>query len=286
MISIVIPTYNRAYIIQRSLDSVLNQTYRDWECIVVDDYSTDETKEVVAQYIRKDKRFKYIVNNRTKGAQGARNTGILAANGEWTVLLDSDDYIFPTYLEKVVEAAKHTEAKVICCYGQIIEEETARPKEILDTFHAGSIYRDLLKGSAYVTFQFAAKTEILQGIGLLDEQCPSHQELDTHIRLSKENTYKVVPEVLWYYYVGRADTISVNKEKHVAGQIYIMRRHVWAYRRYAYRQFIIRARLLWESLEGQQEIRDKYRRQILTIAPEVVLLLLKRKINMLCKSQD
>lgn len=284
MISIVIPTYNRAYIISRSLDSVQNQTYADWECIVVDDYSTDDTKEVVEQYIQKDKRFRYIVNSRTKGAQGARNTGILDAKGEWVVMLDSDDYIFPTYLEKVADLARHTDAKIICCYGQIIEEDTGQKREMLDRFHSGNIYRDLLNSRAYVTFQCTTATTTLKKIGLLDEQCPSHQELETHIRLSKENLYAVIPEVLWHYYVGRADTISVNREKHVAGQIYIMRKHVWAYRQYAYRKFVARARLLWESLEELPKIRNKYQMQLLAIVPEVILLLLKRKLLKLCKS--
>lgn len=284
MITIVIPTYNRAYIISRSLDSVQKQTFANWECIVVDDHSTDDTKEVVDQYIQKDKRFRYIVNSRTKGAQGARNTGILDAKGEWVVMLDSDDYIFPTYLEKVADVARHTDAKVICCYGQIIEEDTGQKMEMLDRFHSGNIYRDLLNSRAYVTFQCTTTTTTLKKIGLLDEQCPSHQELETHIRLSKENLYAVIPEVLWHYYVGRADTISVNREKHVAGQIYIMRKHVWAYRQYAYRKFVARARLLWESLEELPKIRNKYRMQLLAIVPEVILLLLKRKLLKLCKS--
>ena len=284
MISIVIPTYNRAYIISRSLDSVQKQTFANWECIVVDDHSTDDTKEVVDQYVQKDKRFRYIVNSRTKGAQGARNTGILNAKGEWVVMLDSDDYIFPTYLEKVADVARHTDAKIICCYGQIIEEDTGQKMEMLDRFHSGSIYRDLLNSRAYVTFQCTTATTTLKKIGLLDEQCPSHQELETHIRLSKENLYAVIPEVLWHYYVGRADTISVNREKHVAGQIYIMRKHVWAYRQYAYRKFVARARLLWESLDELPKIRNKYQMQLLAIVPEVILLLLKRKLLKLCKN--
>ena len=128
MISIVIPVYNRAYIIHRSLDSLLNQTYKDWECLIIDDYSSDNTKEIVDKYIQSDNRFVYYMNERTKGAQGARNTGVLKAHGEWVVMFDSDDYMLPTYLETVVKIAEKQKNKVICCYGQIIEEETYQRK--------------------------------------------------------------------------------------------------------------------------------------------------------------
>ena len=71
-ISIIIPTYNRDSIIKSTLDSITAQTYKDWECVVVDDHSTDNTRNVIEEYTVKDCRFKYFVNERKKGAQAGR----------------------------------------------------------------------------------------------------------------------------------------------------------------------------------------------------------------------
>lgn len=100
VVSIIIPTYNRVNLIGETLDSILDQTYENWECIVVDDGSTDKTAALVAKYIGKDKRFRYFNNIYKKGGQGARNTGILHSKGDFIIFLDSDDLLAKTCVEK------------------------------------------------------------------------------------------------------------------------------------------------------------------------------------------
>ena len=90
-VSVIIPTYNRAHLVGRAIKSVLNQTYRDFEIIVVDDGSTDNTKDIIKEFQKKDKRIKYIPYEKNKGGSAARNTGIKAAKGEYIAFLDSDD---------------------------------------------------------------------------------------------------------------------------------------------------------------------------------------------------
>jgi glycosyltransferase involved in cell wall biosynthesis len=92
--SVIIPAYNRARFLPECLDSVLAQTFTDWECIVVDDGSTDGTRELVAEYVRRDARFRYHWQENA-GASAARNAGIALATGEWIVFLDSDDRLLP-----------------------------------------------------------------------------------------------------------------------------------------------------------------------------------------------
>jgi glycosyltransferase involved in cell wall biosynthesis len=99
--SIIIPTYNRAELIQPTLDSVLSQTYEVWECIVVDDGSTDHTAEVIRSYTEKDERFRYIYQNNAERS-AARNTGIRHAKGEWICFLDSDDLYEQNYLSELI----------------------------------------------------------------------------------------------------------------------------------------------------------------------------------------
>lgn len=104
MFSVVLPTYNRADWLEQSIQSVLNQTFKDFELIIVDDGSTDNTKEVVEAF--KDPRIKYYFQeNQERSA--ARNTGINLASGEYICFLDSDDVYLPWHLEVLVKTIKH-----------------------------------------------------------------------------------------------------------------------------------------------------------------------------------
>ncbi|TVZ25570.1 glycosyltransferase involved in cell wall biosynthesis [Gillisia sp. Hel_I_86] len=93
LVSIIIPTYNRAQLLEKTLDSILEQTYRSWECLVIDDNSTDNTREILEKYIARDSRFKYLKSPRhkPKGGNSARNFGFLESKGHFIHWFDSDD---------------------------------------------------------------------------------------------------------------------------------------------------------------------------------------------------
>jgi glycosyltransferase involved in cell wall biosynthesis len=105
LVSIIIPTYNRAHLIEATLDSVMGQSYSNWECIIVDDGSTDKTNEVIAEYIKLDSRFQYHKrpSNRLKGPNACRNFGFEKSNGDFIHWFDSDDLYYPYALEKYIE---------------------------------------------------------------------------------------------------------------------------------------------------------------------------------------
>ncbi len=263
------------------MDSVLCQTFSDWECIVVDDGSTDGTREVVDGYLKTDSRFVYCLNHRNRGAQGARNEGVLLAKGEWILLFDSDDYMYPDYLERMAPLLT-SDNNIVVCYGRMVEERTGKELQIMDNVKEGRLYKQFLRGNCYVTYQASIiRKECLNTIGLLDEKCPSHQELETHLRLSRLYGYQVVPEVLWDYFVGRDDAISVDKRRHIEGQLYIRKKHWLAYRTMAYRRFLNGMRILWELSEGVPENESAYKGTIMRLAPELPLLLFKRKLKKL-----
>jgi teichuronic acid biosynthesis glycosyltransferase TuaG len=102
LVSIVMPTYNCADFIDIALDSVISQTYRNWEVIVVDDCSTDNTARVVKDYMRKDSRIKYHKLEKNSGAAVARNTAVKLAQGKYIAFLDSDDVWFAEKLTKQI----------------------------------------------------------------------------------------------------------------------------------------------------------------------------------------
>jgi len=104
IISIIIPTFNRVELISETLDSVRLQTYQKWECIIVDDGSTDGTQQVIWEYVNKDKRFSFIQRYRDpKGAPTCRNIGIEKSTGDYIIFLDSDDLLTENCLEKRLE---------------------------------------------------------------------------------------------------------------------------------------------------------------------------------------
>lgn len=103
-VTIIMATFNRAHLIVETLQSIQNQTYQNWECIIVDDYSSDNTKEVIEEFIKKDNRFSYFLKTAkyNKGLSGTRNQGLdIAAskNAEYIQLFDDDDIMHPQKLE-------------------------------------------------------------------------------------------------------------------------------------------------------------------------------------------
>ena len=102
IVSAVIPTYNRAVLLPLAIQSALDQTFKDIEIIIVDDGSTDNTEEVVRDFVLRDNRVKYFRHEKNRGGATARNTGISSSNGDFIAFLDSDDLWFPQKIEKQI----------------------------------------------------------------------------------------------------------------------------------------------------------------------------------------
>ncbi|WP_433779215.1 glycosyltransferase family 2 protein [Flavobacterium anhuiense] len=109
LVSIIIPTYNRADLLGETLDSILTQTYENWECIIVDDGSTDNIFKVIHKYLERDSRFQFYTrpDNEPKGGNGARNYGFKLSKGELINWFDSDDVMLNNFLETKIKAFSH-----------------------------------------------------------------------------------------------------------------------------------------------------------------------------------
>ncbi len=109
MVSIIMATYNRAHLIEETLESIVNQTYQDWECLIIDDGGNDNTEEVAKKWTEDDTRFTYTkrTSNHQKGLPGCRNQGIELAKGEYIIFFDDDDLIHPQNLELCVNYLKN-----------------------------------------------------------------------------------------------------------------------------------------------------------------------------------
>ena len=108
--SIILPTFNRGHMIRLATESVISQTYNDWELIIVDDGSTDDTKDIIDKFIVIDNRVKYLYQN-NKERSAARNNGIKEAKGDWICFLDSDDIYYTNHLEEFKNLIKAKSSK-------------------------------------------------------------------------------------------------------------------------------------------------------------------------------
>lgn len=114
LVSVIVPVYNVADYLEECLDSILAQTYAHYEVVAVNDGSTDASLEILKRYATKDGRVR-VVDQPNGGLAAARNTGVACAQGDYFVFVDSDDYVMPTYLEKMYEDCMRESADVSIC---------------------------------------------------------------------------------------------------------------------------------------------------------------------------
>lgn len=199
-VPVVIATYNRAYVIRDALESVLRQTYRDFEIIVVDDGSSDNTRELVASLPGDG--IRYIRHERNRGCSAAYNTGIAAATGQLVGFLDSDDFWKPDYLERQLDLmSQHPEVDAVFTYTEIWGESITPslvgllkvfPKLLGSNngvgdyvFTGRQIYLCLLEEVPIKPSAFVVKREMFTKAGLFDEAWPSGTDWDLFLRISR-----------------------------------------------------------------------------------------------------
>ena len=232
LISIIIPTYNRAHLIGETLDSILVQTYPNWECIVVDDGSTDTTADVMREYIKKDNRFQYHQRpiNKIKGPNSCRNYGFEMSNGEYIKWFDSDDVMLPYLLEKqVLSFAKNVEMSV-CKLSYFDFERRVPIKE--NIISSKNLIEDYLIGNVtfYISGPLWKRSFLEKQNQLLDESLTNLDDWDFNLRMlyQKPNiTYS--NEVLILYRV-HGDSLSqeINKLnfKEIKSELEARRKHL------------------------------------------------------------
>jgi glycosyltransferase involved in cell wall biosynthesis len=224
-ISVIIPTFNRAFSLTRSIESVLDQSYTNFELIIVDDGSTDDSFDVIRAYL-KDPRVRYIRHSTNKGAQAARNVGIKTATGEYIAFLDSDDEWVPEKLQiQVKKINGATPLRVIHGDAFVCKEETGEKKRCNRPKLRGWVYKELLEKEGPLFQCILAPKSCFEHIGYLDECVPSWQEWDTAIALSRFYEFDYCDEPLVTYYLHGRGTISKDKKRAADGWSYIVNKY-------------------------------------------------------------
>lgn len=202
--SVLVPTYGRASVLPRALESVLSQTFRDFEVLVVDDASPDQTPFVVARF--SDPRLRHVRLERNQGVAGARNRGIREARGEVVALLDDDDEYRPQFLERTAEVFAAQPAVSFTWTGvRWLRDRAGDSPEIVREGVWAPSFPD--RESAYEAFLanrrvgtncgLAVRRSVLVDVGGFDEGFRGGAEdTDLMVRLVREHDFTVIPQVL------------------------------------------------------------------------------------------
>lgn len=224
LVSIIIPSYNRAKTIERSINSILKQTYENIEIIVVDDYSNDNTEEIVKKM--QDKRISYYKLEKNSGACFARNYGINKAKGEYIAFQDSDDEWKDNKLEKQVEVLEKNDYDMVICKMEQVDEETKKVVGIIpDNINESRTltFNEVLEKNCISTPVIVAKNNCVKDI-MFDDEMPRFQDWDFALRFLKKYNIYYLNEILFKQYCQK-ESITKNPKKGIMAYDMLLRKY-------------------------------------------------------------
>lgn len=233
MVSVIIPIHNREQIIARSIQSVLSQTYTDFEIVVIDDCSTDNSVSVVNSL--NDPRIHLHLNKENKGAAGSRNLGIEKAKGTYIAFLDSDDLWLPSKLNYQVNLLSAAKSKYVFSAGHTIATKNFdyRPAQetLIEKDHPKNLtltQKDCLRGvplKAHICSLIAPKF-LFEELGNFSEEIPNSEDWEIFIRLSKAADCLYIDEpIAIYFRAHNHGQQTSNAQRNYAGRKVIFRKY-------------------------------------------------------------
>ncbi|HXJ79409.1 MAG TPA: glycosyltransferase family 2 protein [Candidatus Methylomirabilis sp.] len=187
-VTVAIPTWNRAYLVQRAIRSALAQTFREFEVLVVDDGSSDGTPQVVAEV--GDPRLAYVRHEENGGISRARNTALARARGEWIAFLDDDNEWAPDYLERQLAfAASRPGADMVYCRARRHDTRARRHGLVPSTLCDGRVFRQLLTGWVPLMSSALLRRSVVIEVGGLDERLGATEDRDLCMRLAQRTDF-------------------------------------------------------------------------------------------------
>lgn len=222
-VSVIIPAYNAEDYIKDSLNSVIHQVYKNLEIIVVDDASTDNTKKIINEYAKKDKRIVPFYQITNKGVSAARNVGLKAATGEYVVFVDSDDYLTKDAIRRMVDAATEYNADFIDSYhllylkkknGKLVsftEKKLPKEKLVLGSLNDDIIILDMY---TYITGKLIKK-ELLKNLEF-DENLTRYEDMVfEHVVKTRIKNYVFLNKIVYFYFQREDSLVNTLGKKHL-----------------------------------------------------------------------
>jgi glycosyltransferase involved in cell wall biosynthesis len=227
-VTAIVPAYNAAAYLPHALDSVLAQTSGDWEVVVVDDGSTDNTRAVVDSYRPKLQGKLQYIHQSNRGLPAARNAGMRAARGEFIALLDADDVWLPNRLERGI-ALLETDPEIGLVHARVVRINrygTITGQLKVDTkYMSGRIARHIYTRRAHIvcpTVMF--RRSCIETAGWFDEAMQATEDRDLWFRIALHYKVAYIDEVLAYYRLSPSSMTS-NLDRLLTGQLYFVAKH-------------------------------------------------------------
>lgn len=186
-VSVVMPAYNCEKTINEAVESVLNQTYSDFELLIIEDCSKDQTRKVAERLASKDARVKLLINEKNSGASYSRNRGVKEAKGEWIAFLDSDDMWKADKLEKQLEFA-HNNQETVLFYtaSEFMTEDGKRYSYIMEAQKKIS-YKELLRKNLVSCSSVLVKSEVMKKIEMPGDEMS--EDYFTWLKITRDYGY-------------------------------------------------------------------------------------------------
>jgi glycosyltransferase involved in cell wall biosynthesis len=189
--SIIIPCYNQAKWLGDSIGSIIRQDFADWEIIIVNDGSTDNTAEVAALYSKSDQRIR-LINQENGGLSSARNTGILNAKGLWLDFLDADDYFLPGCLKSIRDKIENTSAQIVQTGYQLVDETKNLIANKKLNAVDGPVIDIVLRGNLGPCQSIFIRKDFVSQLGIFDTSLKSAEDWDFWLRAGKAGAERVI----------------------------------------------------------------------------------------------
>lgn len=222
-VSVIVPAFNAEKYLDRSIKSIINQTYENLEIIIIDDASKDNTKKIIQKYASLDSRIRPIYSEMNRGVSKSRNMGLQSFTGDYVLFMDADDYIVKNAIERMINASIKYKADVIDSYHLMIYSnndktyyftENKIPKEDIVM---GNLQEniDVLTKSTYITGKLI-KSDLVKGL-YFNEDLRRYEDLVYEHQLKLKLTNMVfLKDALYYYYQVSDSLINTLGEKHVS----------------------------------------------------------------------
>lgn len=235
LVTVIMPTFNRGYVLKKAISSVLVQDYTNWELLIIDDGSTDNTCEIVKSF--EDRRIKYIYCNINRGGNHARNIGLTKSQGEYISFLDSDNVWEPKFLSVLTEILDENLSDIVFCRYKLVEDgESSRlspfPKDF-ESMDLDSKIRTLLAYSYIDTNTVCFRRTCYEEHGGFDENFRRFQDWDYFLSMVATKKYRLsgIPESLVTEY-RQADSISNSSQLYTTSRVQFLHKHVSLYKHY------------------------------------------------------
>lgn len=234
LVSIIMPTYNRKNTISKAIESVISQTYSNWELLIIDDYGTDDIKAFIDNEYHDEKRIKCVGNSRKKGVSGARNTGIIKSSGEYIAFLDSDDEWTPNHIDELLNAmikenidmgfslwyersGDQLKKNIDSCDNKKLLKRALKklPVKICDKYF---VWDEYFFEYTIITYFYCyhlntmiVKKELLCKIGMFDEKLLTNEDCDLLFHLLCQNKFVLYNDYHYIYNVSEDGLFSFQR---------------------------------------------------------------------------